>query len=98
MLGKIILIISSQKESLNNFKKSFNLIIFVNSLSNLSEDIFDIPISVYQVSGEYSMLNLAAQKGVLSLDEAILESIIGFKRAGADIIVSYFSKDIARIL
>jgi porphobilinogen synthase len=52
----------------------------------------------YQVSGEYAMLHAAAEKGWLNLEHAMLESIVGFKRAGANLIASYFAKDIAKLL
>ena len=61
-------------------------------------DKFDIPVAAYQVSGEYSMMHAAAEKGWLNLEEAMLESIVGFKRAGANLIASYFAKDIAKLL
>ena len=64
----------------------------------LVKDKFDVPVAAYQVSGEYSMMHAAAEKGWLNLEEAMLESIIGFKRAGANLIASYFAKDIAKLL
>ncbi|MGB0453546.1 MAG: porphobilinogen synthase [Bacteriovoracaceae bacterium] len=57
-----------------------------------------LPISAYQVSGEYSMIKAAGEKGWLSEDQVALESLLAFKRAGADIILSYFSKQVARYL
>jgi len=64
----------------------------------LVKDKFDVPVAAYQVSGEFSMMHAAAEKGWLNLEEAMFESIIGFKRAGADLIASYFAKDIAKLL
>jgi porphobilinogen synthase len=58
----------------------------------------DVPIGAYQVSGEYSMLQAAFQKGWLDRDRAILESLISIRRAGADFIVTYFAKDAAKLL
>jgi porphobilinogen synthase len=58
----------------------------------------DVPIGAYQVSGEYSMLHAAFQKGWLDRDRAMLESLVGIRRAGADFIVTYFAKDAARLL
>jgi porphobilinogen synthase len=58
----------------------------------------DVPIGAYQVSGEYSMLHAAFQKGWLDPTRAMLESLVGIRRAGADFIVTYFAKDAARIL
>ena len=59
---------------------------------------FDVPIAVYQVSGEYAMLKAAAEKGWLDHDAVMLEQITSIKRAGADIIASYFAKDVVKIL
>ena len=64
----------------------------------LIKETFSAPVAAYQVSGEYSMLHAAAQNGWLDLESAMLESVIAFKRAGADLIASYFAKDIARLL
>jgi porphobilinogen synthase len=58
----------------------------------------DVPIGAYQVSGEYSMLQAAFEKGWLDRDRAMLESLVGIRRAGADFIVSYFAKDAAKLL
>jgi porphobilinogen synthase len=58
----------------------------------------DVPIGAYQVSGEYSMLQAAFEKGWLDRDRAILESLISLRRAGADFIVTYFAKDAAKLL
>jgi porphobilinogen synthase len=57
-----------------------------------------VPIGAYQVSGEYSMLQAAFEKGWLDRDRAMLESLLGIRRAGADFIVTYFAKDAARLL
>ena len=64
----------------------------------LVKEKFKVPVAAYQVSGEFSMIHAAAEKGWLNLEDAMLESVIGFKRAGADLIASYFAKDIARLL
>jgi porphobilinogen synthase len=58
----------------------------------------DVPIGAYQVSGEYSMLQAAFAKGWLDRDRAILESLVGIRRAGADFVVTYFAKDAAKLL
>ncbi|HEX4154488.1 MAG TPA: porphobilinogen synthase [Acidobacteriaceae bacterium] len=63
-----------------------------------ARDRFDVPIGAYQVSGEYSMLQAAFQRGWLDPERAMLESLFGIRRAGADFIVSYFAKDAARSL
>jgi porphobilinogen synthase len=58
----------------------------------------DAPIGAYQVSGEYSMLHAAFEKGWLDRDRSILESLLSIRRAGADFIVTYFAKDAAKLL
>lgn len=57
-----------------------------------------VPVSAYQVSGEYAMIKAAAAKGWLNEDLAILESLFAIKRAGADLIATYFAKDAIRLL
>ena len=59
---------------------------------------FDLPVAAYQVSGEYSMIVAAARNGWLDLDGAMSESLTSIKRAGADLILTYFAKDMARKL
>ncbi|MEZ4809974.1 MAG: porphobilinogen synthase [Allomuricauda sp.] len=58
----------------------------------------DVPVAVYQVSGEYAMLKAAAEKGWLDHDAVMLEQLTAIKRAGANIIASYFAKDFIRTL
>jgi porphobilinogen synthase len=57
-----------------------------------------LPVAAYQVSGEYSMIKAAAKAGWLDESRAMMESLLSIKRAGADLILSYFSKDAARLL
>lgn len=59
---------------------------------------FDVPMGAYQVSGEYSMLQAAFQRGWLEPDRAMMESLVSIRRAGADFIVSYFAKSAAELL
>ena len=59
---------------------------------------FDLPLGAYQVSGEFSMLWAAIERGWLERDRTILESLTSIRRAGADFIVTYFAKDAARLL
>ena len=59
---------------------------------------YDVPLGAYQVSGEYAMLQAAFQRGWLSPDPAILESLTSIRRAGADFIVTYFAQQAARAL
>jgi porphobilinogen synthase len=57
---------------------------------------FNVPVAAYQVSGEYAMLQAAAANGWLDLERCALEALTGIKRAGADLILTYFAKDVAR--
>jgi porphobilinogen synthase len=64
----------------------------------LLKDNYDVPITAYNVSGEYAMLKAAAEKGWLDGEKVMLESLLSIKRAGADIILTYFAKEAAKIL
>jgi porphobilinogen synthase len=59
---------------------------------------FDRPVAAYNVSGEYAMLHAAAEKGWLDLEATALESLLSVRRAGADLVVTYFAEDVARHL
>lgn len=58
----------------------------------------DVPVSVYNISGEYAMIKAAAKMGWINEEKAILETLTSMKRAGADLIATYFAKDAARLL
>ena len=62
------------------------------------KDEFRVPTFAYQVSGEYAMIKAAAQNGWLDHDKTMMESMMAFKRAGADGVLTYFARDIARLL
>jgi porphobilinogen synthase len=62
------------------------------------KDRFGMPTAAYQVSGEYSMLKAAAQNGWLDEERVMMETLIGIRRAGADMIITYFARDAARRL
>jgi porphobilinogen synthase len=62
------------------------------------KDEFGVPTYAYQVSGEYAMLKAAAQNGWLNEEACVLESLLAFKRAGADGILTYFALDAAEYL
>ena len=66
----------------------------VREVKNMSE----VPVAVYQVSGEYAMLTAAAENGWLDHDAVMMEQLVSIKRAGADLIASYFAKDAVRLL
>jgi porphobilinogen synthase len=59
---------------------------------------YDVPMGAYQVSGEYAMLQAAFARGWLEPERAMMESLLGIRRAGADFIVTYFAKDAAKVL
>ena len=63
-----------------------------------ARDKFDLPIAAYQVSGEYSMIHAAAQNGWLDLETVMMESLISIRRAGADLILTYFARKAAGLL
>jgi len=59
---------------------------------------FDVPLSAYQVSGEYAMIEAAARNGWIEHDRVMMESLVSIRRAGASLILTYFAKDAARLL
>jgi porphobilinogen synthase len=59
---------------------------------------FDYPTAAYQVSGEYSMIKAAAERGWIDEERAMMESLMAIRRAGADLIITYFARDAARVL
>ncbi|MCF8325193.1 MAG: porphobilinogen synthase, partial [Leadbetterella sp.] len=70
---------------------------YLDVIKALKEN-FNIPISAYNVSGEYAMIKAAAQNGWIDGDKSMLEMLLSMKRAGADIILSYFAKEVAVLL
>ena len=62
------------------------------------KDNFDLPLVAYNVSGEYSMVKAAAAKGWIDGDRVMMETLLGMKRAGADLIITYHAKEAARLL
>lgn len=61
-------------------------------------ETFDVPIAAYHVSGEYAMVKAAAEQGWIDERAVVMEMMLGLRRAGADILISYFAKDVARFL
>ena len=61
-------------------------------------DMARVPVAAYQVSGEYSMIKAAAQQGWIDESSVMLESLVSIKRAGADLILTYFAKEAALLL
>lgn len=69
---------------------------YLDIIRDIREMYPSVQIAVYQVSGEYSMFKIAAEAGVLDLKKAVDESFTAFRRAGATIIISYFTPDILK--
>ena len=64
----------------------------------MARDRFDVPIGGYCVSGEYAMVEAAARNGWLNRENAIFETLLSIKRAGADFIITYWAKEVASLL
>ena len=64
----------------------------------LAKRMFNHPVAAYNVSGEYSMVKAASQNGWIDEERVMQEILIGIKRAGADIIITYHAKEVARLL
>ena len=62
------------------------------------KETFGVPTAAYQVSGEYALIKAAGEKGWVDEERVMMESLIAIKRAGADLILTYFAKDAARVL
>ena len=91
------------KETLMDIEEGADIVMVKPALSYLDiirevKNETDIPVAAYQVSGEYAMIKAAAEKGWLDESKAIAETITSIKRAGADLIATYFAKDIIKIL
>ncbi|PWN05794.1 porphobilinogen synthase [Rhodohalobacter mucosus] len=70
---------------------------YLDVVRAVKESVY-LPVSVYNVSGEYAMIKAAANMGWIDEEDAMMEALISFKRAGADLIATYFAKDAARLL
>ncbi|WP_299776630.1 porphobilinogen synthase [uncultured Formosa sp.] len=70
---------------------------YLDIVRDLKNEV-DVPIAVYQVSGEYAMLKAASERGWLDHDAVMMEQVTAIKRAGADIIASYFAKDVVKLI
>ena len=95
--------IEGVKEALLDIEEGADMVMVKPGLPYLDmvyrvKQVSEVPVSVYHVSGEYAMIKAAAAKGWIDEDTAIMESLLSFKRAGADLIVTYFSRDIVRLL
>ncbi len=70
---------------------------YLDIIAKLKEE-FDLPIAAYHVSGEYAMIKAAADKGWIDGEKVMQETLLSIKRAGADILITYFAKDMAKLL
>ncbi len=70
---------------------------YLDILAKVAESV-DVPVAAYQISGEYAMIEAAAEKGWIDRDKAILESLTGIRRAGAQVILTYWATEVAQWL
>ncbi|AQW81773.1 porphobilinogen synthase [Campylobacter pinnipediorum subsp. pinnipediorum] len=90
-------------ESLEDEKQGADILMVKPALAYLDiirelRDVTRLPICTYNVSGEYAMLKAAAKAGVIDYDRVMFETLVGFKRAGADLIITYHAKEVALAL
>jgi len=95
--------IEAVKEALMDVEEGADIVMVKPGLPYLDivrevKNAVDVPVSVYNISGEYAMIKAAAKMGWLDEDKAILETLTSIKRAGADLIATYFAKDAVRLL
>lgn len=95
--------IEAVKETLMDVDEGADIVMVKPGIAYLDivrevKNAVDVPVSVYQVSGEYAMIKAAAEKGWLNHDAVMMEQITAIKRAGADIIASYFAKDVVKLI
>lgn len=91
------------KEALMDVEEGADIVMVKPGLPYLDivrevKNAVDVPVSVYNISGEYAMIKAAAKMGWVNEDKAILETLTSIKRAGADLIATYFAKDAVRLL
>jgi porphobilinogen synthase len=91
------------KETLMDVEEGADIVMVKPAMAYLDiirevKNVVDIPVSAYHVSGEYAMIKAAAKMGWLNEDKAILESLTSIKRAGADLIATYFAKDAVKLI
>lgn len=91
------------KETLMDIEEGADIVMVKPALSYLDiirevKNNVDVPVSCYNISGEYAMIKAAAKMGWIDEDKAILETLTSMKRAGADLIATYFAKDAVRLL
>jgi porphobilinogen synthase len=95
--------IEAIKETMMDVEEGADIVMVKPALSYLDiirevKNAVNVPVSAYNISGEYAMIKAAAEKGWINEDKAIMEVLTSIKRAGADLIATYFAKDVIRIL
>jgi porphobilinogen synthase len=95
--------IEAIKETIMDVEEGADIVMVKPAMAYLDiirevKNAVEVPVSAYQVSGEYAMIKAAAEKGWLQEDKAILECLTSIKRAGADMIATYFARDAVRLL
>ena len=95
--------IEAVKEALMDVEEGADIVMVKPGLAYLDilrevKNAVNVPVSVYNISGEYAMIKAAAKMGWIDEDKAIMETLTSFKRAGADLIATYFAKDFIRIM
>ena len=95
--------IEAIKETLMDIEEGADIVMIKPAMAYLDiirevRNAVDVPVSAYHVSGEYAMIKAAAKMGWLNEEKAVLESLTSIKRAGADLIATYFAKDAAKLL
>jgi len=91
------------KETLMDVQEGADIVMVKPALAYLDiirevKNSVDVPVSAYNISGEYAMIKAAAKMGWLNEEKAILETLTAIKRAGADLIATYFAKDAVRLI
>jgi len=91
------------KETLMDIDEGADIVMIKPGLCYLDivrdiKNVVNVPVAVYQVSGEYSMIKAASEKGWLNHDEVMMEQLTAIKRAGANMIASYFAKDAVKLI
>jgi len=95
--------IEAIKEAVMDVEEGADIVMVKPALSYLDvirevKNVVDVPVSCYNISGEYAMIKAAAKMGWIDEDKAILETLTSMKRAGADLIATYFAKDAVQLL
>jgi porphobilinogen synthase len=95
--------IEAIRETLMDVEEGADIVMVKPALAYLDiirevKNAIDVPVSCYNISGEYAMIKAAAKMGWINEEKAILETLTSMKRAGADLIATYFAKDAARLL